>query len=58
MDGGKNNMVSREEKKLFYYENLDGTKEYYYLTFGELLDTFGERLAIEIWERGAMPDDY
>ena len=51
-------MVSREEKKLFYDEYLDGTKDYYYLTFGELLDTFGERLAIEIWEKGAMPDDY
>ena len=51
-------MLNRENKKVFYDEYLDGTKDYYYLTFGELLDTFGERLAIEIWEKGAMPDDY
>jgi hypothetical protein len=42
-------MIDYNEKKLFFDEYLDGRKEYYYTTYGELLDTFGENWANEIW---------
>ena len=50
--------MTNYQAKLFYDEYLDGTRDYYYMTYAELVDTFGEEIAVKIWERGAMPDDY
>lgn len=49
--------MNREEKHIFYDEYKDGRKDYYYLTFGELEDTFGLKNAMRIWKCGYVPDD-
>ena len=50
--------MNREDRKQFYDFYLDGSKDYYFMTYGELEDTFGKDLACEIWESGCMPNDY
>lgn len=42
-------MIERNEIKVFYDEYIDGTKDYYTMTYGEIEDTFGAELAKKIW---------
>lgn len=42
-------MIERNEKKVFYDEYIDGTKDYYTITYGEIEDTFGAEKAKKIW---------
>lgn len=47
------------EKKLFpcyYMDNMDDVKEYDYMTYGELVYTFGEDIAVPVWLTGGIPD--
>lgn len=46
-----------DEKKLFYDLYDDGTMDYYYMTFRELVDTFGMKGATKIWKFGYIPED-
>ena len=48
--------MNRKDRILFYDYNPDNTKNYYYLTFGELADTFGYDSAVRMWEKGYPPD--
>ena len=50
--------MNREDRKQFYDLYLDGSKDYYYLTYGELEDTFGKEIANKIWSSGCIPNDY
>ena len=62
----KNNTIvfikpDKEEKKLFpyyYMDNMEDVKEYDYLTFGELVYTFGEDIAVAVWLTGGIPDEF
>lgn len=47
--------MKREDRALFFQSYIDGSKEYYYQTLGELIDTFGYDNAIKIWQDGYPP---
>ena len=51
-------MVKRNEVKEFCDIYLDGSKDCYYMTYGELVDTFGEELGNIIWKTGEVPSEY
>ena len=44
--------MNRNEEKVFFDEYIDGRKEYYTVTFGELVDALGYNEAAEVWETG------
>ena len=52
------NNINDNEQKLFYDLYLDGSKDSYYLTYKEIISTFGEELGNIVWEKGSVPDEW
>ena len=44
--------MDRKDVRLFYDEYKEGKGDYYILTWGELVDNFGEEQAQRIWKYG------
>lgn len=48
--------MNRNDKKVFYDQYNDGTRDYYTMSYQEIEDAVGENEALEIWNNAESLD--
>ena len=49
--------MEKDDKRLFYDEYEDGERDYYVITWEELIECYGEEKARKIWDYGIDCND-